>query len=83
MKTFYWLFIIAVFCLFLVTQRVQTLRTGMQVSRLEKEVSLKESRNQYLQHKISALSSPQKVNKEAQEKLEMRLTPVEKLVVIE
>ncbi|MDR0291232.1 MAG: cell division protein FtsL [Elusimicrobium sp.] len=82
MKIFLWLFITALFCLILAVQRVEERRLGIEVARLEQEVSLKESQNQYLKYKISVLTSPAAIDKAAREKLNMQLTPVKNIAVI-
>ncbi|MGB2579861.1 cell division protein FtsL [Elusimicrobium simillimum] len=82
MKTFFWLFVTAVFCLILAFQRVEERRIGIEVAKIESAVSLKESRNQYLRFQINALNSPAIINKNAEEKLDMRLTPLKNVVVV-
>ena len=82
MKTFLWLFIFALFCLILAVQRVEEKRLGIEVAKLEQEISLKEAQNQYLRHRIDVLTSPAAVDKAAREKLDMRLTPVKNIVTI-
>ena len=82
MRTFFWLAIAAAFSLLLAVERVQERRLGIIVARMENEVSLKESRNQYLKYRINVLSSPQAVTKAAGEKLGMTLTPPANITVL-
>ena len=83
MRIFIWLFIFALFSLILAVQRVEERRLGIEVSRLEQEVSVKEAQNQYLKYKINFLTSPAAIDKAAKEKLNMQLTPVKNIAVIE
>jgi len=82
MKIFFWVFIIAVFSLILAVERVEERRLGIEVSRLEQEVSLKEAENQYIKYQIEVLTSPAAMDKAAREKLNMRLTPVKNITVM-
>ncbi|GHT39524.1 hypothetical protein FACS189437_03140 [Bacteroidia bacterium] len=82
MKLFLWLFIAALFCLILAVQRVEERRLGIEVSRLEREVSLKESQNQYIRYRIDVLTSPAAIDKAAREKLNMQLTPVKNIAMV-
>ena len=83
MKIFLWLFTAALFCLILAVQRVEQRRLGIEVGRLEQEVSLKESQNQYLRYRINILTSPSAIDAAAREKLNMRLTPAKDIAVME
>ncbi|ACC98805.1 hypothetical protein Emin_1255 [Elusimicrobium minutum Pei191] len=82
MKTFFWLFAVAVFSLILAVERVEQRRLGIEVGKIEREVSLKESRNQYLKYRITVLSSPAVVTEKAEERLNMKITPVENIVIL-
>lgn len=83
MKMFKWLFIAGIFFLLLAVERVELKKSGVRVSALKQEVSLKEARNQYLRYQISQNSAPERVYKAAEEQLNMRLTPPAEVIVLD
>ena len=83
MRLFGILFTICIISLFIVVMRVEIMRSGRAIGKLQSEVAIKQARNQYLELENARLSSPQIVEKAAQEKLNLRLTPPQDIIVLE
>ncbi|WP_428898165.1 hypothetical protein Dip518_000356 [Parelusimicrobium proximum] len=83
MKRFLWLFIIGLFLFVLAMQRVQVKRAGAEVAVISAEVSLKESRNQYLKYQIDKATSPYVVYPYAGEHLDMHLAAPGEIITVE
>lgn len=83
MKLFKIVFLISLFALGVVAIRSEVNRSGRAIGKLHNEVEIKEARNQYLQLETQRLSGPQVITEVAQEKLNLRRTPPQKVIVLE
>ena len=63
--------------------RIEINRSGRIIGKLQSEVEIKQARNQYLQLETARLSGPQTVRQVAKEKLSLRQTPPQHIVVLE
>ena len=71
MKVFGIVFLICLFGFGVAWMRIEINRSGRTIGELQKEVDVKEARNQYLELEISRLSSPENISRLAYEKLGM------------
>ena len=83
MKIFGIVFLITAFAFGVVMMRIEINRAGRAIGKLQNEVEIKEARNQYLELENARLSGPVTVSKIAQEKLKLRRTPPQNIVVLE
>ena len=83
MKTFGWVFIVCILAFLIVMMRVEIIRSGRAIGSLHKEVEIKEARKQYLELENARLSGPQTIEQLAKEKLNLRRTPPQHVVVLE
>lgn len=63
--------------------RIEINRSGREIGQLQNEVDIKRARNQYLELEVIRLQSPQTVQQMAQEKLHLRRTPPQNVVILE
>lgn len=71
MKVFGIVFLICLFGFGVAWMRIEINRSGRTIGQLQKEVEVKEARNQYLELEIARLSSPENISRLAHEKLGM------------
>ena len=83
MKVFAIVFFGSLFALGVAMMRTEVNRSGRAIGRLQSEVEIKEARNQYLQLEIERLSGPEMIHQVAQEKLQLRRTPPQQIIVLE
>ena len=83
MKLFGIVFAISVFAFGVVMMRIEINRSGREIGQLQNEVEIKRARNQYLELEVIRLQSPQTVQQMAQEKLHLRRTPPQNVIVLE
>lgn len=83
MKLFAIVFAVSVFAFGVVMMRIEINRSGRAIGQLHTEVEVKRARNQYLELEVVRLQSPQSVQSEAAEKLHLRRTPPQNIVVLE
>ncbi len=83
MKLFGIVFAISVFAFGVVMMRIEINRSGREIGQLQNEVDIKRARNQYLELEVIRLQSPQTVQQMAQEKLHLRRTPPQNVVILE
>ncbi len=83
MKLFGIVFAISVFAFGVVMMRIEINRSGRSIGKLQNEVEIKRARNQYLELEVIRLQSPQTVQQMAQEKLHLRPTPPQNVMVLE
>lgn len=83
MRLFILLFFVSLFSMGVVMMRIEINRSGREISRLQAEVEVKESRNQYLQLEISRLESPANIHKIAQSKLGFHTTLPSQVVTLD
>lgn len=83
MKLFAIVFAASVFAFGVVMMRIEINRSGRAIGQLHTEVEVKRARNQYLELEVVRLQSPQSVQAEAAEKLHLRRTPPQNIVVLE
>ena len=82
MKLFGIVFAISVFAFGVVMMRIEINRSGREIGQLQNEVEIKRARNQYLELEVIRLQGPQTVQQMAQEKLHLRRTPPQNVVVL-
>lgn len=63
--------------------RIEINRSGRAIGQLHTEVEIKRARNQYLGLETVRLQSPQNLQAVAEEKLHLRRTPPQNIVVLE
>lgn len=83
MKLFGLVFIISVFAFGVVMMRIEINRSGRAIGKLQNEVEIKQARNQYLELETARLSGPEAVRQTAREKLNLRRTPPQNVVVLD
>ena len=83
MKIFAIVFFGSLFALGVAMMRTEVNRSGRVIGKLQSEVEIKEARNQYLQLEMVHLSGPEPIQKIAQEKLHLRRTPPQQIIVLE
>ncbi len=83
MKLFGIVFAISVFAFGVVMMRIEINRSGREIGQLQNEVEIKRARNQYLELEVIRLQGPQTVQQMAQEKLHLRRTPPQNVIVLE
>ena len=83
MKLFGIVFAISVFAFGVVMMRIEINRSGREIGQLQNEVEIKRARNQYLELEVIRLHGPQTVQQMAQEKLHLRRTPPQNVIVLE
>ncbi len=83
MRIFGIVFVISVFAFGVVMMRIEINRSGRAIGQLHTEVEVKRARNQYLELETVRLQSPQAVQKLAEEKLHLRRTPPQNIIVLE
>lgn len=83
MKIFGIVFVVFLIAFGIVMMRIEIDRSGRAIGKLQSEVEIKEARNQYLQLEKARLSGPQTIQTIAQEKLHLRRTPPQHVVVLE
>ncbi len=83
MKLFGWVLLISVFAFGIVVMRIEVNRSGRAIGKLQNEVEIKQARNQYLQLETARLSGPSAVKDFARERLHLRRTPPQNIVVLE
>jgi len=83
MKVFVIVFLVCLFAFGVAWMRVEINRSGRNIGELQKEVDIKEARNQYLELEISRLSSPENVSRVAQEKLGMVQQEPHQVIVLQ
>ena len=83
MKTFLIVFVGCIVAFLIVMMRVEIIRSGRTIGALRNEVEIKEARNQYLELENARLSGPQTIEQLAKEKLNLRRTPPQDLIILE
>lgn len=83
MKLFGLVFLISVFAFGVVMMRIEVNRSGRAIGKLQNEVEIKQARNQYLELETTRLSGPEAVRQVAEEKLKLRRTPPQRVIVLE
>ena len=83
MRIFGIVFVISLFALGIVAIRSEVNRSGRAIGKLHDEVEIKEARNQYLQLETQRLSGPQEITELAREKLNLRRTAPQNIVVLD
>lgn len=83
MKIFAIVFLCSLFVLGVTMIRTEVNRSGRAIGKLQNEVEIKEARNQYLKLEIMRLSGPEMIQQLAQDKLHLRRTPPQQVVVLE
>lgn len=83
MKLFGWVLLISVFAFGVVVMRIEVNRSGRAIGKLQNEVEIKQARNQYLQLETARLSGPARVEKAVRERLHLRRTPPQNIVMLE
>ncbi|MBR3632366.1 MAG: cell division protein FtsL [Elusimicrobiaceae bacterium] len=83
MKLFKIVFIISIITFGIVMMRIEVARSGRTIGKLQNEVEIKEARNQYLKLEEARLGGPQTIEPLAQEKLKLRRTPPQSVVVLD
>lgn len=83
MKLFGWVLLVSVFAFGVVAMRIEVNRSGRAIGKLQNEVEIKQARNQYLQLETARLSGPSAVKDFAQERLNLRRTPPQNIVMLE
>ena len=63
--------------------RIEIYRSGRTIGKLQQEVEIKQARNQYLELETVRLSGPQMIRPIAQEKLNLRTTPPQQVIVLD
>ena len=72
----------AVLCLMYVWMQIDLLRVGYDIERLEKKKAVLESRHEALRFQWSQLTSPQRIAKEATNKLGLRIPQTGQIVMV-
>ena len=83
MKVFAIVFLFSLFALGITIMRTEVNRSGRAIGKLQNEIEIKEARNQYLKLEMLRLSGPSTVQPLAQEKLHLRRTPPQQIVILE
>lgn len=83
MKVFIVVFVLSLFALGVAMMRTEVNRSGRAIGNLQSEVEIKEARNQYLKLELLRLSGPETVHQIAQEKLHLRQTPPQQVIVLD
>ena len=83
MKIFGMVFVLALFLFGVAVMRIEINRSGREIGQLQNEVEIKRARNQYLELEVIRLQGPQTVQQMAQEKLHLRRTPPQNVIVLE
>ena len=83
MKLFKIVFIISIITFGIVMIRIEVARSGRTIGKLQNEVEIKEARNQYLELEEARLGGPQTIEPLSQEKLKLRRTPPQSVVVLD
>ena len=83
MKVFAIVFLCSLFVLGVTVMRTEVNRSGRAIGKLQNEVQIKEARNQYLKLEIVRLSGPEVIEPIAQDKLHLRRTPPQQIIVLE
>lgn len=72
----------AVICLFYVWMQIDLLRVGYEIERLEKRKAVLERRHETLRYQWSQLTSPQRIAKEATNKLGLQIPISGQIVMV-
>lgn len=83
MKLFAIVFLLSLFALGIAVMRTEVDRSGRAIGKLQSEVEIKEARNQYLKLELIRLSGPEIIQQTAKEKLNLRRTPPQQIIVLE
>lgn len=83
MKQFKIVFLISIFAFGVVMMRMEINRSGRAIGKLQNEVEVKEARNQYLKLECTRLEGPENLRRAAQEKLNLRRTPPQRVIVLD
>ncbi|MBO7237715.1 MAG: cell division protein FtsL [Elusimicrobiaceae bacterium] len=83
MKLFAVIFFSSLFILGVTMMRTEVNRSGRAIGKLQNEVEIKEARNQYLKLEIARLSGPETIQEIAQDKLHLRRTPPQQVIILE
>ena len=83
MKIFAVVFFGSLFALGVAMMRTEVNRSGRTIGKLQNEVEIKQARNQYLELEMLRLSGPEVIGQVAQEKLHLRRTPPQQIIVLE
>lgn len=82
MGRFILIILFCLFCLGVVWMRTEISRSGREIGQLQREVEIKEARNQYLKLEILRLSGPEQITARAQEELGIVPLPPHHVVVL-
>ncbi len=83
MRLFGIVFVGSIFAFGVAMMRIEINRSGREIGQLQNEVEIKRARNQYLELEVIRLQSPQTVREMAQERLNLRRTPPQNIVILE
>lgn len=83
MKLFGLVFVISVFAFGVVMMRIEINRSGRAIGKLQAEVEIKQARNQYLELESARLSGPEELGRTAGQKLGLRRTPPQNVIILE
>ncbi len=83
MKLFGLVFALSVFAFGVAMMHIEINRSGREIGRLQNEVEIKRARNQYLELEAIRLESPQTIEQLAQEKLHLRRTQPQQVIILE
>jgi len=83
LRIFTIVFLFSLFALGISVMRTEVNRSGRTIGKLQSEVEIKEARNQYLKLELLRLSGPEMIHQIAQDKLHLRRTPPQQIIVLE
>lgn len=83
MKSFGLVFFISLFLFIVVMMRIEIYRSGHTIGKLQQELEIKQARNQYLELEATRLSGPMTIRQIAQDKLNLRTTPPQQIMVLD